>query len=110
MAAARALGRTAPRGVALPASARANAPVRAAAVAVKPARRRNDARREGSGVGSSTVISVVPLNKVGVSFGVLARGQRHADAEPAGRAGAELDRAAVGLGHGAHDREPEPHA
>src|SRR4051794_33256950 len=94
----------------MPDSVSAKAPVNATAVAVKPARRRNDARREGSGVGSSTVISVVPLNKVGVSFGVLARGKRHAHDEPARGAGMELDRAAVGLRHGTDDREPEAHA
>src|SRR3954453_8982536 len=90
-------GRTAPRVVAMPERASANAAVIASADAVKHTRRRSGPRAR-SGVGSSTVISVVPLNKVGVKDGAVAPGQRHAHDEAAGRARAELDRAPVRLG------------
>src|SRR3954471_771985 len=103
-------GRTAPRVVAMPDSASANAAVSASAVATKPTRRSSDPRGAWSGVGSSTVISVVPFNKIGVRYGALPPGERDPDDEPAGRPGAQLDRAAVRLGDRAHDREPEPDA
>ena len=40
----------------------------------------------------------------------MLRGQAHREARAAGVARVKLDGAAVALGHGPHDREPEPAA
>src|SRR4051812_40102449 len=87
-----------------------NAITSASAVAAKETRRRTLLAILGSGVGSGTVISVVLRCHVLVRSGAFASGKRHLDGEPARRPRAERHRAAVRLGDGAHDREPEARA